>query len=158
PSLSCQSISRCCFSERSIFSPWSWVSFAPRMSASVKSHSSKQDRRMSAFRKFVRTKATSLKIEARKSHRERSESVKLTLMKSFQQSVDSEKSVFLNDIGPISDLPKKVRGRVKLSRACSGISMSSSGLDAFNPKGRPTPTHVRKNETPSGSSSSHCGR
>src|SRR5437588_10339390 len=103
-------------------SPCFRVSFAPATSAAVKSHSLKLERRRSAFRKFARTKVTRLKSEARRSDPDRSASVKLTSMKSFQQSVDSDRSVFWNEIELISDLPKKVRGRVRLSGACSGTS------------------------------------
>src|SRR5262249_28078689 len=109
--------------------------------ASVKSHFSKVERRRSLFLRFVRTKSHSQNRDARRSLPERSASVKLTRLKSFQQRLDSDKSVFLNETGPTSDLPKKVRGRVRFSRSCS-----------------PAPSLVRKKQTPSGSSSSHWGR
>src|SRR5260370_39414725 len=117
------------------------VSFARRISASVKLHASKRERRRSAFRKFVRPKSTSLKTEARRSHPERSASVKLTSLKSFQQRVDSDRSEFLNETGPTSDLPQKVRGMVRVSRLLSS-----------------KPTQVRKNLIPRRSPSSKWGR
>ena len=96
--LASRSPCRCSFGQVDVFALFVRVSFAPRMSASVKSHASKVERRRSAFRRFARTKSTSLKIDARRSHPERSASVKLTSMKSFQHSVDSDRSVFLNEI------------------------------------------------------------
>src|SRR5262249_29232240 len=139
PSLSCQSTSGFCWSESRMSAPCSRVSFAPRTSASAKSHSSKVERRRSASRKFARTNLTSLKKEARRSHPERSASVKSTSLKSFQQRVDSDRSVFLKERDAISDLPKNVRGRVRFSSSAFSNS-------------------VRKNLTPSSPSSSKRGR